>query len=166
LPTSQRPSWDETWLTVAHAVARRSLCVRDRVGAIIVTERNRVVATGYNNPAAGFPHGDLTCDRWCKRATSAQLSLDRDYADCVSLHAEANALSVCERNVRERGTIYVTSEVCWSCAKLIANSGLARVVINTTRENAHRNAERSYDHLADCGIEVSVLRGEWSPNAA
>lgn len=154
-----RPTWDETWLGVAQIIARRSLCVRDQVGAVIVNEHNRIVATGYNGPPATFS-ANGPCTNWCKRSRMAQQSIDHglalDYTDCPSLHAEANALSVCDRSLRERGTIYVTSAICMGCAKLIANSGLWRVVIDGgTQELApHRNAEASYEFLRKCGVRL------------
>lgn len=205
---AQRPEWDQVWLHVAEAVSARSLCTRSKVGAVVVTPANRVVAVGYNNPPAGFQHDNQPCTEWCPRADppvtwtstdqipshplvkysgdicmqvpDASLDgytehgpltdedftalgfersekLDPGYADCPSLHAEANALSVCDRVQREGGTIYVTSAVCHACAKLIANSGLTRVVVSTAAAAAaHREPERSYDLLRGCGLTVDV----------
>jgi deoxycytidylate deaminase len=79
-----------------------------------------------------------------------------DYSDCPALHAEANALSVCERSVREGGTIYITSNVCWNCAKLIANSGLKRVVVRVDAKFKYRNDETSCEFLEQCGLKVDL----------
>lgn len=158
-----RKTWDETWLGVARIIARRSLCVRDQVGAVIINEHNRIVATGYNGPPERFTHNDAPCSNWCKRAQVSNVGEEYpdapiavDYSDCPSLHAEANALSVCDRSLRERGTIYVTSAICSNCAKLIANSGLKRVVvaIDDVERFAYRNATISYVFLNDCGVRV------------
>lgn len=150
-----RPTWDETWLSVARDIARRSLCVRDQVGVVIVNVHNRVVATGYNGPPEGFAHWDAPCIQWCPRAKQVNVK-DPDYHDCPSLHAEANALSVCDRSVREGGTIYITSAICAGCAKLVANSGLKRVVIALDDMNnfPHRNAMESYEFLRKCGVRL------------
>ena len=86
-------------------------------------------------------------------------SLSTDYSDCPALHAEANALMVCDRSSREGGTIYVTSHVCYGCAKLIANSGLAAVVValaTDERDRAYRDPDKSYALLEQCGLEVIV----------
>lgn len=167
---SDRPSWDETWVNVARVVARRSLCVRDQVGAVIVNQHNRIVATGYNGPPAGFKLptmdvNDKPCVEWCERGGAfpkadrdlANAALALDYSDCPALHAEANALSVCDRSLRERGTLYVTSDICWGCAKLVANSGLLRVVIDGVRPAIHRNPARSREFLVTCGLAVVVV---------
>lgn len=166
---SQRPSWDATWLAVADVVGQRSLCSRDRVGAVIVDPLNRVVATGYNGPPAGFQHEERPCVEWCKRAqtnvhsalgrAAQDVLIDPGYVDCPALHAEANALSVCDRSVREGGTIYVTSHSCFSCAKLIANSGLAVVIIGLVagdRDREYRDPTRSYEFMERCGLTVII----------
>lgn len=160
MSTSTRPTWTDVRVREALLLGSRSLCVRDRVGAVIVDSTQRVIAQGYNGPPAGFPHGELSCDRWCPRALTAQQSLKHgvalDYSDCVALHAEANALMVCDRRDREGGTIYVASDVCYACAKLIANSGLHSVIV-VDRALEHRNAQRSYDFMRDCGLEVYLV---------
>jgi dCMP deaminase len=47
-----------------------------------------------------------------------------------TVHAEANAIAQAARNgVRlDEGGIYVTASPCFGCFKLIANSGLKRIV--------------------------------------
>lgn len=159
-----RPSWDTTWLEVARSVARRSLCDRDRVGAVIVDYRNRIVSTGYNNPPADFNHHGRSCKTWCARGGADPLTTvdlrKMDYSDCPSLHAEANALMVCDRVVREGGTIYITSHVCFTCAKLIANSGLSRVVVQPQHSATHRDSPTGYVFLERCGLTVEVLGSE------
>lgn len=141
-------------MTVARTIAQRSLCERDKVGAVIVDRNNRIVpmGTGYNGPPAGFTHGGVGCSGWCLRAEGHPLT--NDYSDCPSLHAEANALLCSDRTAREGGTIYITSGVCFGCAKLIANSGLSLVVIEEGTLHAHRNSEKSYRFLESCGITV------------
>lgn len=147
-----RPSWDNTWLEVARVVAKRSLCERDKVGAVIVSSTQRIVATGYNGPPAGFPHNNLPCQTWCTRRSGD----DTDYLNCPALHAESNALSVCDRMVREGGTIYISSDVCYGCAKLVANSGLTRVVVMRHPDRMYRGDE-SYRLLERCGLWVSEV---------
>lgn len=76
---------------------------------------------------------------------------------CHSLHAESNAISVCDRDQREGGTIYITSAPCFNCAKLIANSGLSRVVYRISERGSERiNREKTnpITFMVKCGIEV------------
>ncbi len=105
-----------------------------------------------------YPHLGQFCDAWCQRVIQPSPGFSPDYSDCPSLHAEANALLTSERSQRVGGTIYVTTEVCFGCAKLIANSGLHGVVVNSD-PNAYvqRNAKMSYGLLTQCGLKVRFL---------
>lgn len=201
---SSRPTWDEIWMQQAHIVASRSLCDRDKVGAVIVTPENIPLISSYNNPPRGFRHNELSCVNWCERAKGLrwrwvsiagvgaavdlkradggwwykfpsqsdyewQVATDEDlerlgykrepvldpaYADCPSAHAEMNAISRTNFKDRQGGTIYVTSDMCFPCAKVVANSGLSRVVVNHGEPESHRNSDKSYDFLRQCGLEV------------
>lgn len=155
-----RLDWDTSWLLVAATVARRSRCVRYQTGTVIVDRRNRIVATGYIGPAAGFDTLEAdTCDVFCYRGLNGPSDATRlSYSDCESIHSELNALLVCDRRDREGGTLYVTSVPCWTCAKAVANSGVARVVVVDTREaHAYRDPGASLAYLRDCGLEVDVV---------
>ena len=52
---SDRPSWDQYFMTITRQVAERSTCTRAKVGAVIVRDKN-ILATGYNGSPAGMPH--------------------------------------------------------------------------------------------------------------
>jgi dCMP deaminase len=147
-----RPTWDETWLAVADAVGARSKCVR-KYGAVIVDRSNRVVATGYNGEPATLTGSDGPCAKWCPHATAQP---GGTYSDCLSIHAEANSLLFCDRRDREGGTMYVTGVPCWECAKLIANSGLAMVVVMDDGAD-YRDPARTYGLLTRCGIVVTEV---------
>lgn len=153
-----RPDWDHVWSRMAHIIAERSRCVRSAVGCIVVTQSNAVVAVGYNGPPAKFISdencGTTTCDGWCPRATTG--GGPAFYDDCVSSHAEMNALVRGARADFEGGTMYVTRAPCFTCAKVIANSGIARVVCRIAPEDAEREPERSIKMLAECGVTVIV----------
>lgn len=151
----ERPTLADVRIAMARTIAARSLCARDKVGAIITDTTGRIVGEGYNGPPAGFVHGGQPCNIWCKRSTSGPTPAP-DYSDCPSLHAEANALLMSDRSKRLGGTIYITSHVCFGCAKLIANSGVSSVYVETDREDTHRDPRASYMFLQDCGIVVTV----------
>lgn len=144
---------------MAAELARRSLCVRDQVGAVIVDLQNKIIGEGYNGPPRGFEHNDKPCFEWCKRVHMAQSGtahgLTLDYSDCPSLHAEANALLQADRSLCAGGTIFVTSHVCFGCAKLIANSGLAYVVVRSAVKE-HRPVQATLDFLAACGVHCKI----------
>jgi dCMP deaminase len=151
-----RPTWDEYWVQAARNAATRSLCSRDQVGAVIVDVHNEVISTSWNGPASGFEHHDQPCVLWCARAQKDQ-DFDPGYNDCPSLHAESNALMMSDKTRRRGGTIYVTSHVCFPCSKLVANSGLSRLVVAPAHDHAHRDPGRGYTLLLNCGMKVDVL---------
>lgn len=82
-----RPSWDTYFMQLSDLAARRSNCMKRRVGCILVKD-SRVVATGYN----GTPRGLRNCNEGgcgrCNEGAPCGIGLDR----CVCMHAEENAL--------------------------------------------------------------------------
>lgn len=159
-------------MTMAEVVAGRSICSRLGVGAVITSADGFVIATGRNGPPGGYPHNDRPCVEWCPRAGTIHWELtsqgedlpdfcrpyrptSSDYDDCPSLHAEANALLTSERSQRLGGRIYITSDPCFGCAKLIANSGIGFVIVRHNEEHAEaRGSRRGYELLGSCGLAV------------
>lgn len=119
-----RPSWLGYFLRVADVISLRADCSRAKHGAVIV-KKNRIVATGYNGSPAGTP-GCLT-DGLCPRANSGVPSLS-GYDNCISVHAEANALLYADRDKCEGATMYVTGKPCAWCDRLMEGAGIERVV--------------------------------------
>ncbi len=112
-----RPTWDEYFIEITLAVAKRSTCNRAQVGAIIVKDK-RILTTGYNGAPRGLPH---CLDAGCEIVDG----------HCVrTLHAEQNAIiqAALHGVSVEGGTIYSTHQPCVTCAKMIINAGLARVI--------------------------------------
>ena len=121
---ADRPSWDTYFIQIAHLVATRATCPRPSVGAVIVRDK-RILATGYNGAPAGLPHCPPEGDQhdWPRGCTMA--------GHCVrSLHAEQNCLlQAAKIGVASDGaTMYVTCQPCNTCAKMIINAGVARVI--------------------------------------
>lgn len=143
-------------MDVADVMGRRSRCVRAQIGAVIVSANNRIASTGYNGPAATYPH-DGFCDTFCPRAMGTA-PLDASYDSCPSIHAEENAIAYVDRSVVEGGTIYVTGACCMRCAKLISNSGIACVVMRVTEGDSHRRPDDVIRYLETCGLRVVIGR--------
>ena len=122
-----RPTWDEYFLSIAEVVATRAACTRAQVGAVVVKD-NRIIGTGYN----GALPGEIECtEGGCPRGkmSKEEVKPGSDYGNCISLHAEVNALAYSITNT-EGATIYTTREPCDWCAKVIAANGIARVVVS------------------------------------
>lgn len=133
-----RQDWDTYFAQLASITASRATCPRRSVGAVIVKD-NRIKATGYN----GAPSGLSQCD-----THGCLMKNDR----CIrTIHAEANALLQTSPLEREDATIYITDTPCWSCALLIANSGIKHV--HATKVYRDFNDVRKLLHAA--GISVN-----------
>jgi dCMP deaminase len=120
-----RPSWDAYFVAIARQVATRSTCLRRQVGAVIVRDK-RILTTGYNGPPRGVEHCDVVgCLREALGIPSGQ-RLDI----CRALHGEQNAIiQAALHGVSTQGSmIYVTHQPCFTCAKMIINAGIERVV--------------------------------------
>ncbi len=136
-----RPSWDEYFMDIAFTVAQRSTCDRAHVGAVLVRDR-RILCTGYNGAPAGLPHcddvGHLMVDGHCVR----------------TLHAEQNALiqAALHGVSTEGATAYVTHQPCLTCAKMIINAGVRRVVYAGNYPDAY-----SREFLAQAGVTLEHL---------
>jgi dCMP deaminase len=108
-----RPTWHQTWITVAHEIAKRSYDQQLQVGAIIVSEDNtRVLSVGYNGNYKGGPN--------------ERESTDPGRGGLI--HAEINALVKCDFNFSKKKCMYVTHSPCKDCAKLIINAEISRVI--------------------------------------
>jgi dCMP deaminase len=150
---------------MAETIARRSTCVNRQVGCMIVDKNNRPISAGYNGPPAGFDSrinissrqmrdGD-DCSSYCPRSGTSERGLS--YDNCVSVHAEMNALMFSDRRDYYGGTMYVTSPCCYSCAKAVANSGVSRVVVRLGSKDAHADNSKGVEFLESCGIRVTTI---------
>lgn len=120
-----RPSWDEYFMKLAEEVCTRTTCVRRGVGALIVKDR-RILATGYNGVPSGLRHcAETGCLRQQLGVPSGQ-----NHEICRGLHAEQNAILQAARygiNI-EGASIYITTQPCSVCAKMLINAGIKEIV--------------------------------------
>ena len=146
-----RPSWDEYFTKLAHEVATRTTCVRRAVGAVIVKDR-RILATGYNGVPTGLRHcAEVGCLRQQLGIPSGQRQ-----EICRGLHAEQNAIIQAARyGINITGaSIYVTTQPCVTCAKMIINAGIEEIVY----QNPYPD-ELSMSMLEEAGIKLRVFEG-------
>ena len=156
-----RQSWDSTWMQMAETMAKRSTCTNRQVGCIIVDKNNRPISAGYNGPPSGFTRkmqDTDDCSSYCPRSNSSERGLD--YGNCVSVHAEMNALMFADRKDYFYGTIYVTSPCCYDCAKAVSNSGVSRVVVRKGTKDSHADVEKGIAFLNQCGVKTEIMEGD------
>jgi dCMP deaminase len=123
---THRPSWDEYFLEMTGLVARRSTCLRRKVGAVLVKDK-RILATGYNGSPRGLKH---CLDTGCLREKLKVPSGER-HELCRALHAEQNALiqaSLYGISAKD-SILYATNQPCIICAKMLINAGIKEIVV-------------------------------------
>jgi dCMP deaminase len=121
-----RPSWDQYFINITQEVAKRSTCMRGRIGVVIVRDK-RIVSTGYNGAPQGLPHcSEVGCKVWITKDDSGN-----EKENCLrTVHGEANAIAQAAVHGRSTlgATLYGTYKPCSACMKLLINSGIKRVV--------------------------------------
>jgi len=120
-----RPSWQDYFLEITRLVAKRSTCLRRRVGALIVKDK-RILATGYNGAPSGLPH---CLEVGCLREELGIPPGER-HEICRGIHAEQNAiLQAALYGVSIKGAVlYCTHQPCVLCAKMVINSGIRQII--------------------------------------
>ncbi|MCL2889256.1 MAG: cytidine/deoxycytidylate deaminase family protein [Eggerthellaceae bacterium] len=145
----ERPSWDEYFLKLAHEVATRTTCLRRPVGAIVVKDK-RILATGYNGVPSGISHcSEVGCLREQLGVPSGQR-----HEICRGLHAEQNAIIQAARyGIDISGSsIYVTTQPCVVCAKMIINAGIVEITYTDPYDD-----ELALSLLNEAGISMRVF---------
>jgi dCMP deaminase len=122
---SERPSWDQYFMTITRQVAERSTCLRAKVGAVIARDKN-ILATGYNGSPAGLPHcTEVGCLVY--RSTTPSGEVEENCFRCI--HAEINAIAQAAKNGAsiKDADIYITHTPCIHCFKVLINTGIKRI---------------------------------------
>src|SRR5678816_2496241 len=146
---------DSIYMELAMNLARKSHCVKMKVGAVL-TKDTRIVSLGYNGP----PAGTHNCDQeWpetgCPRDSKGSCSL--------ALHAEQNAILYASKNnvAIEGCTLYVTLSPCLACARVIYTLGIRKVIfLSSYAEFKGLPSDEGVDFLRKFGVEVFQYRTE------
>ncbi len=141
-----RPSWNKYFMDIVELVKTRSTCLRRQVGAVIVKDR-RILATGYNGAPVGIKHcsevGCLRQDRGIPSGERHEL--------CRAMHAEQNAIVQAAMSGTSilGATMYVSSQPCSLCAKMIINSGIKKIMFKGDYPD-----KLAMDMLKESGVRV------------
>jgi len=123
--TMDRPDNDTYFMEMADLVAKRSTCVRRRVGAVIVKDK-RVLTTGYN----GSPRGTKHCEELGCIREKMNIPSGTRHELCRGVHAEQNAVIQAAYfgiSIKD-STVYTTTFPCSMCAKILINAGVQEIV--------------------------------------
>lgn len=141
-----RPSIDDYFLEIATVVAKRSTCLRQNVGTVIVRNQ-QIISTGYNGVPKGMEHcTDIGCIR-----IKEDIPSGTRHEKCRGVHSEQNAIiqAALHGITTEGATLYCTHQPCILCTKMMINSGIKRVVYAKGYPDAD-----SLEFFNTVGIEV------------
>lgn len=147
----KRPNWDEYFMDVTKAVAKRATCDRGRSGCVIAKNK-QILVTGYVGSAAGLPH----CDEVGHQMKTVRHEDGHESNHCVrTTHAEQNAIvQAAKLGVSIEGaTLYCKMTPCTVCARMIINSGIARVVC----EKRYHAGQEGEDMFRRVGIGLTYF---------
>lgn len=141
-----RKDWDTYFMDIAYMAATRSQCNRRHVGAVLVKGK-KLLGTAYNGAPMGVP--DCT-EAGCMLVEEYEVHIAVDGSEqmtrkqrCIrTIHAEQNLLLFTDRDDREDSVVYVTDQPCWTCANMLANSGVVEIVY-------HRGYPKDSDKVID-----------------
>jgi len=138
LPHHKQDKIDSLYLRMANVWSENSHCKRNKVGCLIVKDR-QIISDGYNGTPSGFSNECEDCDNNTLPTV---------------LHAEANAITKIAKstNSAEGSTLYVTLSPCFDCAKLIIQAGIKRIVYSET----YRKID-SFKLFEEAGIEIKKI---------
>jgi dCMP deaminase len=149
-----RPSWDEYFLNLVTMVGSRGTCDRGRSGCLISKDK-RILSTGY----VGSPIGTMHCDEEGHEMHTVIHESGKESRHCIrTSHAEQNAISNAARFgvALDGATLYCHMTPCYTCAKMIINSGIKRVVCNKD----YHAGERSKEIFKEAGVLYELMRNE------
>lgn len=147
----QRPSWDEYFMEVARTIAKRATCDRGRSGCVIARDK-QILVTGYVGSPIGFPHCD-DVGHQMKKVIHEDGTITQH---CVrTVHAEQNAICQAARLgiSIQGGTLYCRMTPCRTCAMLLINCGIIRVVC----ERRYHAGGESEEMFRQAGIQLEYV---------
>ena len=129
-------------MMMAELTSYRSSDPNTQVGAVIVSQDNRILSVGYN----GWVNGSHDTDFPWNRLGDERYDTKYPYV----CHAEMNAIvNFCgNRDMLKNSIIYVTLFPCSECTKLIVQSGISTVYYESDKYSGssdNRSAKRIMD---------------------
>lgn len=149
-----RPSWDEYFLEVMHALSKRATCNRGRTACVIVKD-NQIIVSGYVGSPPGLPHCDEE-GHMMKKLTHEDGTTTEH---CMrTIHAEQNAIcQAAKRGVSVEGaTVYCKLAPCRTCTMLLIASGIKRIVA----EYRYQAGGEAEEMLRQADISLEFIHDE------
>jgi dCMP deaminase len=151
---SGRQTWDEYFLEIMKAVGGRGTCDRGRSGCVIVKDR-RLISSGYVGSPARCKH----CDEVGHEMHTVIKEDGTESRHCIrTSHAEENAIvQAAKVGISTDGaTLYCKMSPCYTCAKMIINAGIIKVIAL----NDYHAGARTREIFNEAGIEYILVNNK------
>jgi dCMP deaminase len=151
--TYKELTWIESFSKIAKEIATHSTCRRLQVGALVVRE-NRIISLGYNGTPSGMEN--------CSHHFTDEDELRPDfkevhgiYSATHEVHAEMNAILFAQKEESKvvGCDLFITTEPCLNCTKLIITAGIKSVYFINKYDRGG-----GCDLLRECGIPCFDIR--------
>ena len=145
-----RPTIDEYFMNIAEVIATRSTCIRRKVGAVIVKDK-QIISTGYNGSPKKLKHClDIGCIRDQKNIESGTM-----HEICRGVHAEQNAIiQAATHGISTKdASLYCTHQPCIICTKMIINANIINVVFKESYPD-----DSSINFFIEANIQIKNLK--------
>lgn len=141
-------------MEVCEAISKRATCDRGRSGCVIAKNK-QILVTGYVGSPTGLPHCDEVGHQY-KQMLHEDGNVTKH---CVrTVHAEQNAIcQAAKMGIPIDGaTLYCRMTPCRTCAMLIINCGIKRVVA----QRRYQDSEDTIEMFKKAGVELEHLIDE------
>lgn len=150
-----RPSWDRYFLDLCESVSKRATCDRGKAGCVIVRDK-RILCTGYVGSPVGQPHCD-EAGHDMRKVFDEQGNVSEH---CVrTIHAEQNAIIQAAKfgTSINGATLYCKMTPCRTCAMMIVNAGISRVVC----EKRYHADKETIELFKAAGVQLEIVSDEF-----
>jgi dCMP deaminase len=153
-----RKDWDTYFMDIAYMASTRSQCPRRRVGAVLV-QGKKLLGTAYNGAPMGVPDcseaGCMLVAEYEVKVVDGKEEVVKKERCIRTIHAEQNLLLFTDLRDREGAVVYVTDQPCWTCANMLANSGVKEIVYHRPYP---KDSDKVMDLMSQKGIVLRRLQ--------
>jgi len=161
---TNRKDWDTYFMDIAYMASTRSQCPRRHVGAVLV-QGKKLLGSAYNGAPMGVSDcaedGCMLVEEFEVKVTDGREELVKKQRCIRTIHAEQNLLLFTDRKDREGSTVYVSDQPCWTCANMLANSGVQEIVFH---RGYPKDSDKVFALMQERGIGFRRLEGYEPPN--
>ena len=128
--------WDLYFMGIAEEASKRSIDPHYQVGAVVASEDNRLLSTGYNGFPSGFDESNLDWD-------------NKEELRPFIIHAEKNAIlySRCDLS---KAKLYCTLCPCKPCVLIARAAGIRKIYYR----DSYKDDNSIFDFCKKLDVEI------------